>query len=128
MARKALTLTEKLAALALDRIRDDAAKGLVPGIPSYEAVRLTPKGVLVLIGRLYQWHHVFPVGMGGDNRPFNVHLMLRGPHRERTPDDTRAVAKFKRGAHARQGRRRQTAAMPYTRAADKYKRKFSGEV
>lgn len=86
--RKPPTLAEKLASVLIGQL----------GLPSHEAVKLRAAEVL----RQFECHHVLPVGMGGDNRPFNLHMMLKPAHRERTPGDITAVARHTRSIRKRE--------------------------
>jgi hypothetical protein len=113
--RKRVTHKEMLACVLIERL----------DMPTHEKVHMTADDVV----RRFECHHMHPVALGGDNRPFNMAMLLKLVHRERTAKvDVPAIAKVKRGISKRNGKQKRKAQMPYTRAADKFKRKLTGEV
>lgn len=112
--RKAPTLSEKLASVLIVGLR----------LPPHIKVKMSAKDVL----ELYECHHVFPVGMGGDNRPFNLQMMPKAEHRERTNKmDISAVAKHKRMERKRAGEKRPSRPIPGSKASP-WRKRLDGTV
>jgi hypothetical protein len=114
--RKRPTHKEMLASMLIEWLHD---------VPLGKRAGMTADEVLAF----FECHHMHPVALGGDNRPFNLKMLFKPEHRERTARvDIPAIAKVKRGLRKRAGQAKRKAQMPYTRAAATHKRKLSGEV
>lgn len=92
-ARKAIPLKVKLAAALTHMLREDEAGKLVPIIQREDAKRMSEDEVLAV----FEWDHVHPVALGGDNHHSNLSPLPKAGHRLKTAKvDIPRIAKVKR--------------------------------
>lgn len=93
MTRRAIPLRTKLASALTHMLRADEGGNLVPIIPREEAKKMTDEAVLAV----FDWDHIHPVALGGDNHHSNLTPMPRDTHRAKTAkQDIPRIAKTKR--------------------------------
>ena len=121
--RKPPSLREKLAAVLVTWMAPDADGKLCRVISQDEARTMSADDVL----RRFDWDHVFPVALGGDNRPLNLQPLPVPAHKIKTRRDRKNISKQNRREKRAAGREPK-ARMPYTQHKDAYKRTFAGKV
>lgn len=96
--RRALTKTEKLAAVICSMTVADTATGtLIPLIDPAWAKTVTAKAIVAVFERWHDWDHRNPLGLTGTNHPTNIDPLPRAYHQAvKTPADLAAIAKAKR--------------------------------
>lgn len=93
MGRRAIPLKVKLASALLQSLRDDGSGWLVPVIPREEAKTLSADAVLAR----FEFDHIHPVALGGDDHPSNLTPLPKDEHRIKTAKiDIPRIAKVKR--------------------------------
>ena len=92
-ARKAIPLKVKLAAALTHMLREDETGKLVPIISREDAKRMSEDDVLAV----FEWDHIHPVALGGDNHHSNLSPLPKADHRAKTAKaDIPRIAKVKR--------------------------------
>lgn len=105
--RKSISLKTKLAATLRTMLVPDGRDVLVPAIPFEQAKSMSDEQVIAL----FDFDHLHPVALGGDNHHSNLVPMPRELHRAKTAKtDVPRIAKSKRLTKAHEDMQRRLLA------------------